>query len=324
MFRILELAEDGRVSIHEGDANVAPPPPGILRWIDLDATDAEALELLRERFGLHPLAIEDCLHLDQRPKLEEYGDHLFLVTQSFTCTERVEKLQLHELHSFLGPRWLITVRGDPIPALESVFRRLSTEAKPMQRGADFVYYLIADALVDSNFPIIDRLADEIEELEDRVLMQPTHKDLARIFELKRHLVTMRRVLSPQRDTIAMVMRSGLAAIDERSVHYFRDVFDHLTRINESLENNRDLLGSVLDAYLSSASNRTNAIMKSLTLLSAVFLPLAFVVGFFGQNFHNLPLLPNWMGSDSLMFVVVGICLATPIGMGFWFWRKRWL
>jgi magnesium transporter len=323
-FRVLELDGSGPPKTFEGAEHVEPPPVGVARFIDLEDPDEASLELLRERFGFHPLALEDCAHLDQRPKLEEFGDHLFLVTQGFSCpSERVHRLNLVELHAFLGERYLVTVHSGSVQAQADVWRRAAEPKSPLERGVDFVYYLMADAMVDANFPILDRIADELEELEDVVLERPERRHLTRIFELKRHLVAMRKVLSPQRDTMAMLARRGDARVSERTSLYFRDVYDHLSRINESIEANRDLLGNALEAYLSAVSNRTNDIMKALTLLSAVFLPLSFVVGFFGQNFRDLPGIHDWTGSHLLMDVMIAICLLTPIGMLLWFRHKRW-
>ncbi len=325
MFRVIELGPSGRVELFEGEARVAPPPEGTLRWVDLARQDAAQLELLRERFDLHPLAIEDCAHFDQRPKLEEYRDSLFLVTQGFTCPdEHVRELELHELHAFLGARFLITVHQDPIDALEQVWKRAAGEAALVQHGPAFLYYLVADAIVDANFPILDKIADELERLEDEVLENPRRAVLARIFELKRHLVTMRKVLSPQRDVLSMLAKRGDPRVGDHTSLYFRDVYDHLARITESIEANRDLLGNALDAYLSSVSNRTNEIMKYLTVMSAVFLPLAFIVGFFGQNFQNFPGIPAWVESDRLMYLMVALCIATPAIMLVWFRSKDWL
>jgi len=324
MFRVMELRDD-RVEVWEGTERVEPPAPGELRWIDLEAQDPPQLEVLRERFDLHPLATEDCAHLDQRPKLEEYRDHLFLVTQGFACPdERVRTLELHELHCFLGERYLVTVHQGHIAALEKVWRRLAGEPRLLARGADFVYYLLADGMVDDVFPIMDRIADELEELEDSVLAAPRRQDLQRIFELKRHLVTMRKVLSPQRDVLGLLAKRGDPRVSERTTVYIRDVYDHLVRINESIEANRDLIGNSLDAYLSAVGQRTSEIMKYLTIMSAVFLPLSFVVGFFGQNFEDLPFVRGWVRSDELMWTMVGLCAAVPLVMLAWFKRKRWL
>jgi len=324
MFRVMEL-HDGRVDLFEGSERLGRPPEGVQRWIDVRSPDAAQLELLRERFDFHPLTIEDCAHLDQRPKLEEYGDHIFLVTQGFACKgEQVRELELLELHAFLGERFLVTVHSAPIAALDEVWLRAAGDARQLSRGVAFVYYLIADGIVDDNFPILDRVADELDDLEDAVLERPRPPDLHRIFELKRHLVAMRKVLSPQRDVLGLLAKRGDSRIDERTAVYLRDVYDHLVRINESIESNRDLLGSALDAYLSAVGQRTNEIMKYLTVMSAVFLPLSFIVGFFGQNFVDLPFAREWVRSDSLMLAMVCLCLALPAGLLAWFKHKGWL
>jgi magnesium transporter len=324
MFRVIEL-RDGKVDLYEGSEHVGPPPAGVLRWIDLQGQDVGQLELLRERFDFHPLAIEDCAHEDQRPKIEEYRDHLFLVTQGFTCVgEKIEELQLHELHSFLGERYLVTVHLDAIGAVDKTWRRLAGDAKLFERGLDFAYYLVADGIVDDNFPILDTIADELEDLEDAVLAAPQRSELQRIFQLKHHLVAMRKVLSPQRDVLGLLAKRGDARISDRTGLYLRDVYDHLVRINESIEANRDLLGNALDAYLSAVGQRTNEIMKYLTIMSAMFLPLAFIVGFFGQNFDNLPGLPGWVHHDGSMWAMIGLCVAVPVTMLVWFRKKGWL
>ena len=324
MFRVLEL-RDGAVEAFEGSERVAPPAAGTLRWIDLPSPDPAHLELLRERFGFHPLTIEDCAHLDQRPKLDEYRDHIFLVTQGFACKgQKVLELELQELHAFLGEAYLVTVHATPIAALEDAWQRLVREPRLLERGVDFAYYLVADGIVDDTFPILDLIADELEELEDSVLSSPQRKDLQRIFELKHHLVSMRKVLSPQRDVLGLLAKRGDARVSERTSVYLRDVYDHLVRINESIEANRDLLGNALDAYLSAVSQRTNEIMKYLTVMSAVFLPLAFVVGFFGQNFDNLLFIQDWVHSDRLMWGMVATCVAVPLAMIAWFRKRGWL
>jgi magnesium transporter len=325
MFRVMDF-RDGRIEQSEGTERVAPPQAGTLRWIDLRAQDAQQLELLRSRFDFHPLAIEDCAHHDQRPKMEEYGDHVFLVTQGFACrgSDVVNDLELEELHAFLGERYLVTVHESGIAALEEVWSRLAAEPALLGRGVDFAYYLVLDGMVDDNFPILDRVADELDEIEDSVLASPQPEDLHRIFALKRQLVAMRKVLSPQRDVQGLLSKRGDPRVSERTALYLRDVYDHLIRINEAIETNRDLLGNSLDAYLSAVGQRTNEIVKYLTVMSAVFLPLSFVVGFFGQNFDDLPFFTNWVHSDALMWSMIVVCVALPGGMVAWFKHKRWL
>jgi magnesium transporter len=323
MFRVMELRA-GKLELFEGSDHVSPPEEGMLRWIDLRDQDHGQLELLRERFDFHPLTIEDCNHLDQRPKLEEYRDHLFLVTQGFVSGEDACDLELQELHAFLADDYLVTVHQKPMPALEGVWSRLAAEPKLLERGVDFAYYLVADRMVDNHFPILDRFADELDELEDSVLESPKRVDLLRIFELKRSLVLMRKVLSPQRDVQGLLSKRGDPRIAERTAVYMRDVYDHLVRINEAIEANRDLLGNALEAYLSAVSQRTNEIMKYLTVMSAIFLPLSFLVGFFGQNFEDLPGIRDWVHSKPLMWTMIAACLALPAAMLGWFKHKDWL
>jgi magnesium transporter len=322
-FRVIELGPDGRLEAFEGAERTGPPPPDVSRWVDLAGVGRRIARALAPALQLSPARHRRLRAL--RSTAQAGGVPRSPVPRDQVPSRQgtAEDLELHELHAFLGERFLVTVHADEVPALEGVWQRVASDKRPLERGVDFVYYLIADRVVDSNFAILDLIADELEELEDKVLENPQRRNLARIFELKRHLVAMRKVLSPQRDTMAMLSRRGDARVSERTSLYFRDVYDHLSRINESIEANRDLLGNALDAYLSAVSNRTNEIMKYLTLLSAIFLPLAFVVGFFGQNFDDLPWIPNWVHSDTLMHAMIFVCLATPVAMLLWFRHKRW-
>lgn len=318
MFRVLDVGADGAPRLSDGADAVGPPPDDVLRWVDLAEQDAEALALLKERFRFHPLAIEDCAHFGQRPKLEEYQDHLFVVIHALSAPpEGGADIEPLELHAFLSSRYLVTVHARPIPGLEAVWKRLATDPAPMRRGADFAYYLVADAVVDANFPLLDRIGDQLEELEEAVLGRAERHHMEQMFALRRALVTMRKLLSPQRDTFGLLTKRGSAIVSERTALYFRDVYDHLVRIHESIEASRDLLGNALDAYLTTVSNRTNEIMKKLTILSAIFLPLTFVTGFFGQNFDELQ-------SDRFMYFMLAACALLPTGMLYWFKKSQWL
>jgi len=315
----LEVKSGSAVSVTDGRDRVGPPPDDTVRWIDLCAPTAEDLALLAERFGFHPLTIEDCAHQDQRPKLEEFDGYFFIVIHAFVCPKNdATDIQARELHSFLGPRYLVTVHDEPVPALDDTWDRVVKDTAISARGADHFYYLIADEVVDANFVHLDVISEAIDAMEDTILHGGRLVSLSEIFELKRTLVEMRRTLSPQRDVFGILAKRGGAHVGERTALYFRDVYDHLVRIYESIDTARDLLGNALDAYLSMAAQRTNEIMKRLTLLSAIFLPLAFVTGFFGQNFEHLP----WK-SDALMFTMIGACIVIPGGMLFWFWRSKW-
>jgi magnesium transporter len=320
ILRILDFTATGSPKVSTARSDVAPPPPGTLRWVDIRGQTEEETRLLGERFRFHPLALEDCLQFNQRPKIEEYEDHLFIVMHAFSCGEDGAcDAEPQEIHLFLGgDNYLVTVHSFDIGPLDTVWKRAEADASLALRGADFLLYLVSDAIVDSSFPILDRVNDELESIEDAVLTQPDPRDLTRIFELKRTLVLMRKVLSPERDVFALLSKRGDPRISEKTALYFRDVYDHLVRIYESIDAGRDLLGNALDAYLSMTSNRTNEIMKRLTLLSAVFLPLTFITGFFGQNFDHLP-----FHSDALMYSMLATCVLIPSAMVVLFKRSGW-
>jgi magnesium transporter len=320
VFRVLDIDAQGTLRHVEGPELVNRPPEGSFRWIDLLGPESDdEVKLLGERFGFHHLALEDLRHRDQRPKVEEYTEYLFIVTQSFECPHaRLEDLRWHELHAFLGRNFLVTSHDGEIPGLAQVRQRVEGDAELLKRGAAFVYYLLLDRTVDDNFPILDQIADALEEIEEAVLTDPDAADLARIFALKNQLVLMRKVLSPQRDVMGLLARRGDARIPEQTTVYFRDIYDHLMRIVESIETNRDLLGNALDVYLSAIGQRTNEIMKALALLSAIFLPLTFITGFFGQNFDELP-----FHSHTIMLGMLGSCIIVPVALLVWFKRSRW-
>ncbi len=327
MFRVLDVplndgASGGAAAACElvtGLERVGPPPEGVVRWIDLDAQSDADLITLGEKFQFHPLALEDCSHFDQRPKLEEYGSYLFIVVHGLACPKGDPRdVEPRELHAFLGDRYLVTVHAESIPELETVWRRVAGDLTLSRRGPDFLYYLIVDNMVESNFSLADLMTESIEEIDDAIINRSDPSQMRDIFALKRSLVSMRKVLSPQRDVFAMLAKRGDPRIHERTSLYFRDVYDHLVRIYESIDTARDLLGNALDAHLSMVANRTNEVMKRLTVLSAIFLPLAFLTGFFGQNFDAVsktwPFLP----------IVLGVTLLLPAAMLWWFRRSKWL
>jgi magnesium transporter len=319
MFRAILSDPDEPQRVEDEPADIGPPHAHAFYWLDLTGPCEEDLARLGRAFHFHPLALEDCAHADQRPKSEEYGQYTFLVSQGFECPGGdLEKLRWYELHVFLARNYIVTVHDGTIPGLESVWKRVAGDPHLMPKGVDFIYYLLQDRMVDDNFPILDHIADALEEIEDAVLTRNDPGTLPRIFALKTRLVTMRKILSPQRDVMALLARGSEGRISERAALYFRDVYDHLARIVESIESNRDLLGNALDAHMSAQSQRTNEIMKALTLMSALFMPLTFITGFFGQNFEHMP-----FGSDALMYSMVASCIILPTAFIWWFKKKRW-
>jgi magnesium transporter len=290
------------------------------RWVNVIAPSSEEMAKLSKLYGLHPLAVEDCLRLDQRPKLEQYAGHFFIVLQGFTPGEKEEdEPTLQELHFFLGPDWLITVHTNECQPVERAWQRVEGDVELIKgRGVDFFLYLCADALMDEAFPLLDELNESIEALEDEIFEMPRPAQLQTMFALKRRLVRMRRVLSPQRDVVGMLSRvGGVPYVQERTTLYFRDVHDHLIRLYEQIDSARDILANGMEGYLSVVANRTGEVTKQLTIFATIFLPLSFITGFFGQNFNELQ--SHWF-----FLLMLGLMVALPAGLLLWFWRKGWL
>lgn len=316
MLRFFEVPRAGQGS-EKADAELRPPQDGELVWIDVQAPTREELERLRVPFGLHPLAIEDCLTQDQRPKLEEYPGHVFVVIHELSL--QGDEVEGREIHAFLGKQFLITVRDHPCRRVQEVAQRVLGAQDLHERGVAFIYYLLADAVASHNALTLDTLTEAIDGIEEEVLEAQNQSMLPRMFALKRSLGAARRALSPQRDLFASLSRFESQWVGERTAFYFRDVYDKLARTVETLESNRDLLGNVLEAHFSVVAQRTNDIVKRLTILSAIFLPLTFVTGFFGQNFDYLP-----FHSLTFMWAAFTCCIIVPPSMLFWFWRRGWL
>ena len=284
-------------------------------WLDVFEPTEEDLGWLAQVYAFHPLTIEDCRHFNQRAKVEAYDGYLFL---SLTTSDRVDgQVHPHEVEAFLGPDFLVTVHREPISALATA--REHCGAFQLTAQADMVLYLISDHMVDEYFPLLDQIEYEIYTLEDEILQAATQETLARIYDLKRQLVLLRKISSPMRDVMNALAGTRYAFVDPSTTLYFRNTYDHLTRIYDLIETSRDLLGNALDAYLSSVSNRLSEVMKRLTLFTTVFMPISFLVGFGGMNFTQMPF------DNAVAFaILMTLLIVTPITMLVWFWRSKWV
>jgi magnesium transporter len=320
VFKSLTVCQaDNLVSVSEGDDSAVNPPAGCLRWIDHTKQDAESIALLGQRFSFHHLTLEDCLHFDQRPKLEVYDEYDFIVVHGFKVDWQVlwQSTAL-ELHIFISPNVIITIHESDMPAVDTVWQRAFTDSRLLGQGVDNLCYHILDQLMDSYFPIIAEIEMKLDDLEDRVLNQPEEVQLAEIIDFKRLLIELRKIALPQRDVLATLARQGSRLITDRVQVYMRDVYDHALRLYGYIESARELVSNVRDAHLWTASQRTNEIMKRLTILSAIFLPLTFLTGFFGQNFHALP-----VENEYYYYGTIFCCIALPIAMMIYFVRSKW-
>ncbi len=288
-------------------------------WLDIDQPDANDYTILSEVFKFHPLAVEDSEKFGQRAKIDDYDDFVFIVVYGAVPDED----RLVEVHCFYSEKFLVTVHRDEAPAFTDVRQRYVKHKKAIDDPAQLLYRII-DGLVDSFFPILADFDDRIDELENETFLHADDEQLQEIFRMKRLLVGMRKAITPQRDMFASLIGgvAELPGMTEEDERYFRDIYDHLIRISDLIDTYRDLLTSSMDVYLSTVSNRLNAVMKQLTIMATIFLPLSFITGFFGQNF-------GWMvghiKSPGIFFGLgIGLEVLTVAGLFTLFKRRGWL
>jgi magnesium transporter len=298
---------------------------GIL-WVDFVGEEPEPSEkILLNTFGFHPLAVDDALHETHVPKVDDWEQYLYIAMHAIGYTSGEEDIEAIELDCFLGPNYLVTHHDLPIQALNRIWEACRRDARHFKKGADHVMYKLTDELIVDYMKVVESLDEEIEAVEDEVLGKPTAQIVQRIFTLKRATLHLRRVLSPLREVLNKLARDNYAVIDAIDRVYFRDVYDHLVRLHDISESLRDLVGGVLDTYLSVINNRMNEIMKTLTMITTVFMPIAFVTGFFGMNFF-LPTsndLLRWT-SNPIFIIMLIIVVLTPITMFLWMRQRKWM
>jgi magnesium transporter len=291
-------------------------------WLDLNDPSDQDLDRIGELFGFHHLALEDSRNFGQRPKLDEYGDHAVLVFYGAASDDPSQSDLLAEVHLYVSGGYVITVRRHAGTELDELREKIEGR---VLKSEQFVVYRILDMLTDTLFPLLARIDDQIDDLEDEIIDQPTNEQLQRIFGLKRTLVSLRKVVTPQRDIFARSIDqiSDLPGLELDERDYFRDVYDHLIRISELIDSYRDLLAGATDMYLSTVSNRQNEVMKQLTIIATIFLPLSFLTGFFGQNF-------SWLvghvqtGIGSFLVLGIGGLLVSCLALAMFFRRRRWV
>jgi magnesium transporter len=288
-------------------------------WLDLHGPSEDDFQLLRDVFKFHPLAVEDAEHFEQRAKIEAYEDFYFLVF--YGVAPPPDEDRLVELHCFFSDRFLVTVRRDESPACDSLrerYERQGALAEPIR-----LLYQVVDELVDSFFPALEDLDDEIDALQDSILADPSGEHLQRIYELRRRLTRLRAVIGQEAE-LAQRWVSGapeLPHLSPEGEHYLRDVHDHLVRLAQRIETYRELLLSVMDTYFTATSQNLNAVVKQLTVIAAIFLPLSFVAGFFGQNFGWL--VDNISGWPEFIILGLGLQVFAVAAMLVYFKRRGW-
>lgn len=299
-------------------------------WVDIDdrrGTGAREVEaLFREVFDFHPLAIEDALQESNVPKVDDWGRYLYLVFHSLDFDPVTDEIRLHELDIFLGANFLVTYHFEPIPAVEQLLNDFGRDnGNRLRHGPDHLLYQLLDKGVADFLPAVEHLDESIDEVQDEVFRTPTPRTLERIFRIKTSALRLHRTLLPQREALNRLARDNYEQIDEKDRVYFRDVYDQAVLIQDISETLRDQIAAALDMYLSAASHRSNEIMKVLTIVTVMFLPLNFVVGFFGMNFfgETLAFRGDHWASGPLFVATCVAMLATPPLLWFWAYRRGW-
>jgi magnesium transporter len=305
-------------------------------WLDLDGPGEADIETLDDLFHFHPLALEDLRKRGQRPKLEDFGDYMFLVYYGAVAPGGEgppppnaspdagpaggERIRLEEVHAFISGNYLVTVHEGACAALDEVRKRLDAQAPSSEQ---FVVYRVLDALTDTFFPLLEDLEDRLERLDEQIFAEASPDHLQPLTELRRDLVLIGRVATPQRDMLARHIDDilQLPGLERGSRDYFRDVYDHAIRISDQIDSYRDLLLGSRDAYLSVTSNRLNEISKQLTVVATIFLPLSFVVGFFGQNFGWL--VRNIRSAEDFWLIGGGSMVVSVVVLVLWLRRSAY-
>lgn len=268
---------------------------------NFQAPTPDELEKLRREFGLHPLAIEDVVTRHQRPKIDIYGDHYFLVFYRIGASDEKGEVLLQEVDFFIGRNFLIVTHDSELPLLDEHYARFCRTPGP--KSDSVLLYELLDALVDEYFPFLDDVAERSAEIEDSLFHAFDASQLEKVLELKRDLIRLRRVISPERDVLNVLLRRDPPVIDPAQVVYFQDVYDHLVRVTDSIDTYRELLTGSLEAFLSIQNNRLSEVVQKLTVISVTFLPLTFITGFFGMNFKAFEVLNTPLFILSLVLMV---------------------
>jgi magnesium transporter len=292
-------------------------------WINvIGLHQVEVLEELNGCFGLHPLVLEDILNTDQRPKMEDYGEYLYIVLKAlFLGNNRGDEVASEQVSLILGPNFVLSFQEKEGPLFEPIRDRLRNgKGRIRKMGADYLVHAILDAIIDQYFVVLEKLGEKVEFLEEEVVTKPRPATLQGTYQLKREMIFLRKAVWPLREVVGSLERGESSLIKESTNIYLRDIYDHTIQVIDNVETFRDMLSGMMDIYLSSISNRMNEVMKVLTIISTLFIPLTFIVGLYGMNFKYMPEL-EWPWGYPL---VLALMLAVTVFMLFYFRRKRWI
>ncbi len=291
-------------------------------WINIDGLhNIELIEKIGKHYELHHLILEDILNTGQRPKFEDLENYIFIVLRMLSYDEKIQSISSEQVSMILGQNFVLSFQENVGDVFEQIRERIrNAKGRIRKMGCDYLLYSLLDAIVDSYFSILERLGERIESLEEQLMRAPSNKTLERIHRLKRELISLRKSVWPLRELISGLERSESELIKETTGVYLRDLYDHTIQVIDTVEGYRDMASGMLDIYLSSISNKMNAVMKVLTIIATIFIPLTFIAGIYGMNFDYMPELRWKFGYAAILLVMVSI----GIMMLILFKRKKWL
>lgn len=322
-FKAYYLTPEGdlRRELSKEDVQAAFESKQGLLWVDICETTEEDSEFLARNFGFHHLAIEDCVSTRVHPpKVDDFGDYLFIIVHGINHAAESDIVETTELAIFLGPHFVVSNHNSPLYSVESVRRLVEDGGRPLRRGADFFAYSLIDALVDNVLPTIDAMSDVADEIDEEVILSPQQSILEDILKLKRSVLRLHRVMAPQRETMNRLSRGEFPIIRGEAQIFYRDIYDHVVRIEDLNQTLRDRADNALATHLSSMANRQNETMRVLAIVAAIFLPLTLLAGIYGMNFENMPEL-GWSWG---YFAVLGVMGAVIVIVLWRFWARKWV
>jgi magnesium transporter len=291
-------------------------------WINIDGIhDVDIIEKLGKQFELHSLILEDILNTDQRPKFEDFEKYFFIVLKMLSYDDKNQAVEEEQVSLVLGENFVISLQERIGDVFESIRDRIrNSKGRIRKMGADYLCYSLIDTVVDNYFSILEKIGDKIESMEEKLVSDPTQKTFRQIHILKREMISLRKSVWPLRELISGLQRSESSLIKQSTGIYLRDVYDHTIQVIDTVESFRDMVSSMLDMYLSSISNRMNAVMKVLTIIATIFIPLTFIAGIYGMNFRYMPEL-EWRWAYPFILAVM---ITVAVGMLIYFRKKKWL
>jgi len=322
-FEAYYLSPEGdlRRGVSETEVRAAFESRRGLLWVDIFETTEEDGKFLERTFDFHHLAVEDCVNTEiHAPKIDDFRDYLFVVLHGVNHMGESEIVETAEVAIFLGPHFVVSNHNSLLYSVEGVRRLVEDDGRPMKRGADFLAHTLIDALIDNVLPTIDKMSDVAEEVEEEIIRNPQQLTLETIMKLKRSTLRMHRVIAPQREILNRLSRGEFPLITSEAQIFYRDIYDHLVRIQDLNQTIRDMADNALSTYLSSVANRQNETMRVLSIVAAIFLPLTLLAGIYGMNFECMPEL-EWKWGYFAVLGVMGIVIAVLVWR---FWAQNWI